>query len=477
MTVPGSMEGFPLERPVSLFEGPPVARPVMRPAVAALVAAAVLCLVAAPAAARFGFPEPLTERGREVEEIYAKIAVAGILVFVLVFALLVWVLARYREGSGHGKATHERHRGSIKAELVWTILPLIVMLWIGVMSYAGLVKLDAELGSDDYDMEVHVVGRQWLWEMRYTENVTVTVTASADAHGALTFSDTFHLPEDTRILLNLTGGDVIHAFNLVDANRAYVLMDDANPSGPHKYHEQVVSLPVGKYLIQCKEMCLNPGHGYMRAELVVETRAQFDEWLADRELCGAAPLCDFVDVTAKSGALTYADPAAAFAVEGTRVAVKATNAGPGELTINGLGAEVKVPVGATYRQAVDIEGDQKLNVSFSPITKAKESSFTVEGVVPDEEIAVDLADYKILPPSLDLKVGTKYLVKATNLGGTSHNLFFGTYGGEVLASSNTAGKNQEALLYFAPTQAGTIDMWCDVPGHEGLGMRGTVNIR
>src|SRR5688572_6996280 len=87
---------------VSLFDGPPVAPPVMRPSVVALVAAAVLLVAAVPAAAGFGMPEPLTERGKIVEDIYVQITIAGILVFILVFALLVWVLVRYREGSGHG---------------------------------------------------------------------------------------------------------------------------------------------------------------------------------------------------------------------------------------------------------------------------------------------------------------------------------------------------------------------------------------
>lgn len=444
----------------------------MRPSVAAFLVAAAVLLVAAPAAARFGMPEPLTERGETVEEIYFRIAVAGVIVFVLVFALLVWVLVRYREGTGRGRATHERHRGSIKAELVWTILPLIVMLWIGVMSYGGLVKLDAGLAADDYDMEVQVTGFQWFWQMDYGDGVKVIVNPAADEKtGNITYSDTFHLPADTPILLNITGGDVIHAFNIMDANRAYVTMDDANPDGPHKHLRQVHSFPAGRYLIQCKEMCLNPGHAYMRAELVVEPKADFEEWKADRAIFGNAALREFVDVTAKDGKLTYEDPAPAVVVAGTRVGVKVSNEGSEPVTLSAGGNETVVLPGEVGRIAFDATGARSHEVSIDP-----GAAFTIDSVVPDEELTVDLGDFFIDPPTVQMQVGKGYLVRATNIGGTGHNLFIGRFGGEVLAASNNAGPGEDALVYFKPSAAGTLEWWCNVPGHHGLGMTGTVNV-
>lgn len=445
----------------------------MRPFVAALLAAVALLLVAAPAAARLGMPEPLTERGEIVESIYFQIAVAGVLVFVLVFALLMWVLVRYREGTGKGRATHEKHRGSLKAELVWTIIPLAIMLWIGVMAYAGLVKLDANLGSDEYDLEVKVTGYQWFWQMDYGQGVNVFVNPSANAQtGEMTYSDTFHLPADTPILLNLTGGDVIHAFNILDENRAYVSMDDANPSGPHKYTRNVITLPAGKYLIQCKEMCLNPGHGYMRAELIVEPKADFDSWKADRAIFGSAALREFVDVTAANGKLTYNDPAPTVVVAGTRLGIKLSNDGttPVSLNVEG-GSQMQVLPGEVARVAFDTVGGRTYNVTFGSL-----GNFHVEAVTPDETITLDLADFKIAPKDIVLQAGKGYLIRATNLGGTGHNLFIGTFGGEIIAESNNAGPGEVALVYFKPTATGTLEWWCNVPGHHGLGMKGTVTV-
>lgn len=446
----------------------------MRAFAVAALAAFVVLLVAAPAAARFGMPEPLTDRGQIIEDIYAKIAIAGILVFALVFALLVWVLVRYRESTGKGRSTHEGHRGSLKAEMIWTVIPLIIMLWIGVMSYGGLVKLDSGLGSDDYDMEVKVTGFQWFWQMEYSDGVRVIVNPSADeATGEVTFSDTFHLPADTPILFNITGGDVIHAFNIMDANRAYVSMDDANPSGPHQFLRQVHSFPAGKYVIQCKEMCLNPGHAYMRAELVVEPMADFQEWKADRALFGNAALRTFIDATVGSnGQVTYAEAPPSVVVAGTRVGVKLTNNDDQAVTYNLAGNEpVTVAPGDVGRIVFDTVGGQAYEVSFST-----GQSFTLSAVVPDAEIRLELHDFFLDPSKLQLEAGKGYLIRATNAGKTGHNLYLGTFGGAVVAASNNAGAGEEALVYFKPTSSGIIDMWCDVPGHAGLGMKGTVNI-
>src|SRR5688572_21151601 len=262
-----------------------------------LLALATLLSLAGGAAARFGMPEPLTDRGRVVEDIYTQVTVAGILVFILVFALLAWVLLRYREGSGKGRATHEKHRGSLAAELTWTLVPLAVVLWVGAISYAGLVSLDRGEEGSEPAMTLHVTGVQWAWQVDYGSNVTVNVVATPDDRGNLTYSETIHVPAGVPVELNLTGGDVIHAFNILDGNRAFFYMADANPLGPHKYITQTVTFPAGTYEVQCREMCLNPGHGYMRAQIVAEPQADFDAWMADKALCGAAPLCQVVEAT------------------------------------------------------------------------------------------------------------------------------------------------------------------------------------
>lgn len=433
----------------------------------ALLALATLLSLAGTAAARFGMPEPLTDRGRTVEGIYTQVAVAGILVFVLVFALLVWVLVRYREGSGHGRATHEKHRGSLAAELTWTLIPLAVVLWVGVIAYAGLVHLDRGEESEAPQMTLHVTGVQWAWQVDYGSGVKVNVVTQAAQNGTLSYSDTIHVPAGVPLELNLTGGDVIHAFNILDGNRAFFFMEDANPLGPHKYHAQVLTFPAGDYEIQCKEMCLNPGHGYMRAKLVAEPQASFDRWFEERKLAAGHDLVSRVSVTADASSLKTADSTTV--VKGTRVLVAFTNPGgnPVRLTVPGQ-VDRTVPAGGSDLFAFDLpapgnttlQADNGGNLTFTAIDA--------------KVVDVDLKSYAIQPQSVQLDKGTTYLFRV-KVEDSVHNYFIGHWDGKsddkaVVAQSPSISGGGTGAFIFTPTESGSYDTWCDVPGHYGLGM-------
>lgn len=440
----------------------------------ALLAAAALVLLAAtagPVSARFGMPEPLTERGRIVDDIYFQIAIAATAAFVLVFVLLVFVLVRYREGSGHGRSTHEKHRGSIAAELTWTLVPLAVVLWVGYIAYVGLVQLDNGHEDTEPEMAVTVTGFQWAWEMDYGQGVKVLVNPSADKEtGVMSYTDTFHLPADTPILINLTGADVIHAFNIMDENRAYVSMDDANPLGPHKFHSQVLEFPAGKYLIQCKEMCMNPGHAYMRAELQVEPRADFDRWLEERTLAVGADLVQTVPLTLDADSIDSDGASNLTIVTGTRVILVLGNTGSSAVDVSlPNGANVSVPAGQSRLASFDA---------------ASETDFTVQGSnggvfvfhsVDAEIVKVDLGAFELIPDHLDLKAGTTYLIQVRNVHNTAHNVYVGHLGSDKLEGSATIAGGATASFVWTP-EAGEYDMWCDVPGHVDLGMVGTVSV-
>jgi heme/copper-type cytochrome/quinol oxidase subunit 2/plastocyanin len=445
----------------------------MRKALLAVASLLVLAAVAAPASARFGMPEPLTERGQTIEEIYTQIAVVGLIVFVLVFVLLVVVLVRYREGSGKGRATHEKHRGSLAAEMVWTLIPLAIMLWIGFIAYQGLVKLDLEHQDTEPEMAVTVTGFQWAWEMDYGGGVKVLVNPSADAEtGVVSYTDEFHLPADTPILMNVTGADVIHAFNIMDANRAYVTMDDANPLGPHKVHSQIHSFPEGRYLIQCKEMCMNPGHGYMRAELLVEPRADFDRWLEERTLGAGAELVQKVHVTADADSLDMEGGRNMTIVAGTRIILEVENTGAAPVDI-GLSTQPlgTVPAGETrlfaFDTAADVPGDRTIVGS--------NGGQVVFRAIQAEVVAMDLGAFRLIPDHLDLKAGTTYLVQVKNVHNTAHNVYIGDRGDGTLVNSATIGGGASTSFVWT-AEAGEFEMWCDVPGHADLGMVGTVSV-
>lgn len=441
-----------------------------------VVAAAVFLLLALTSvggvAARFGMPEPLTPRGKLVESIYWQITVAGLIVFLIVFVWLVVVLVRFREKTGKGRVTHEAERHSIKAELAWTLIPLAIVMWVGWIGYQGLVQLDESTPIETAEMQVIVTAYQWAWQLDYGDGVNVIVTASPDAKGIVTYSEKFHLPADTPILFNLTSGDVIHAFNIMDANRAFFSMDDANPLGPHKYRNQVLNFPAGDYLVQCKEMCRNPGHAYMRAQIVSEPKAQFDRWLEERTLAAGADLVQKVAITAENGKLSTDQDLTV--VKGTRVILEVTNREAQDLVVQVPPQQVGVAPGATKLIGWDLP-----DVCECVLQASNGGNLTFQ-VVDATVVTVDLKDYAIEPQTLQLKAGTTYLVQAENVGGTTHNFYLGRWDGtgakQILAKSVNIGPAGTGSFVFTPTESGSFDTWCDVPGHYGLGMHAQATV-
>ena len=443
-----------------------------------LLAAAVLLLVAAPAAARWGMPEPLTDRGEVIEDIYVKITIAGVLTFILVFVLLVFILARYREGSGKGRATHEKHRGSLAAEMTWTLIPLAVVLWIGYIAYAGLVTLDR--GNEDLEpeMSIQVTGYQFAWEMDYGRGVKVLINPSIDSEtGNVTFSEPFHVPADVPILFNITSGDVIHAFNLMDANRGFVSIDDANPDGPHKQHQQIHVLPAGTYFVQCKEMC-GAGHAYMRAQVVAEPRADFDRWLEEKSLAVGADLVQKVHVVADGDSLDAEGLSEEGGVRfltivaGARVLLEVENTAGEALNVSLSNTPLgTIPARSTgllaFDTAAEVPGDRTI--------VASNGGQLVFRAIQAEPVDVDLGDYRLIPQHLELKAGTTYLFNIQNVHNAAHNLFIGDLETEELVGSATIGGGA-ATSFTWTAVAGEHEMWCDVPGHADLGMVGTVTV-
>jgi len=406
---------------------------------------------------------------------YSKIAVAGILVFLLVFALLVWVLVRYREGSGHGHATHEMERHNLKLEMVWIVVPLLIVGWVGFIAYKGLVELDGGIPHEDAEMEIKVTGYQWAWEMDYGDGISVLVTTSVDGEGQVTYSDTFHVPADTPITLNVTGADVIHAFNIMDENRAYFSMHDANPYGVHKHVLQTLEFPAGEYLVQCKEMCGNPGHAYMRARIVADAPEDFALWRAHKALAVGATLVHELNVTVTEDG--FAPSAPLDLATGTRIILDVDNP---------TGGPVNFAFGPTSGNATS--GQESFNVpagarevfAFNVTAAGTYEVFSSNGggmditAVDATPVSVTLGDFSIEPENLRLEAGTTYLVTATNAHDTSHNFFIGHWDGSgpktVLAKSADLGPGGVGSFLFTPEETGSYDTWCDVPGHYGLGM-------
>ena len=216
---------------------------------------------------------------------------ASVFVFVLVEAVLIFAVFRYRRRPGDTQIPPQVH-GHTQLEIGWTIAPAIVLAVIAVPTiiYIFDISGDAPEGA----MEIRVVGHQWWWEFDYGTEVGV-VTANE-----------FHVPVDTDVKLNLRSTDVIHSFWIpklagkVDVvpnndNFMWFRADDNDIDDP---------LPVTFYG-QCAEFC-GVAHSHMAFRLVVDTQQGFDAWVARYKVLASPPTTRLTGLEAR-GAVIFGE--------------------------------------------------------------------------------------------------------------------------------------------------------------------------
>ena len=130
---------------------------------------------------------PNTEYGRAIDDLFDILLIGGVTVLVLVFIGLAFVLVKYRhrEGAPEPKAIH----GNAILEIVWTLIPAVMLAFIAVPTVHTIFRTQAEAGPNA--LQVEVIGHQWWWEFRYPQygGSRRTSCTSPWPHGGLRAED------------------------------------------------------------------------------------------------------------------------------------------------------------------------------------------------------------------------------------------------------------------------------------------------
>jgi cytochrome c oxidase subunit 2 len=187
------------------------------------------------------------------------------------------VVIRYRRKEGVKPATFA-HNTLI--EIIWTVVPVIILIIIGIPSLQLLYKEDR---IPPPELTIKVTGYQWYWGYEYMdyEGLDFLAYPIADADidedagqkRLLSTDNPVVVPVDTNIQLLITAGDVLHAFALPNAG----VKRDAVPG---RLNETWMRLKhEGTYYGQCSEIC-GTGHAYMPIEVKVVSKEAFETWTA-----------------------------------------------------------------------------------------------------------------------------------------------------------------------------------------------------
>jgi cytochrome c oxidase subunit 2 len=214
-------------------------------------------------------PVNASASGASVDRLFVAILVITGIVFVAVEATLIVFLIRYRHREGR-RATYTP--GSTRLELVWTLVPTVILLILGVASrevWAGMKSsLHDDVAADRNAFQVIVRPEQFQWNITYPGRDGRLRTADD-----IDTINELHVPVDRNVVVRLRSKDVIHSFFLPQMR----VKQDALPN----YWARVRFRPIlaGNWEIACAELC-GLAHYRMRGIFIVQPQAEVDAWLA-----------------------------------------------------------------------------------------------------------------------------------------------------------------------------------------------------
>jgi cytochrome c oxidase subunit 2 len=219
------------------------------------------------------FPTPVSPNGQDIYTLYAIISIPAIIVFIGVEFALLWVVLRYRRAKQPAGYVPPQIHGSQTLEIVWTIVPLIIVLAIAAYSFVTLTKDFQPITNQD--MTIVVSGHQFGWNYAYPEGFTV------HQEGTLVGSVTpFVVPTHKLIRLEFEGTDVIHSWWVP----AISGKTDAVPGYPNFSWLKIDQ--VGSWHGECAELC-GSGHSTMQIIVQAMDQPEYDQW-AKEQLAAAA---------------------------------------------------------------------------------------------------------------------------------------------------------------------------------------------
>jgi cytochrome c oxidase subunit 2 len=263
----------------------------------------------------------VTELSREIYGLHMLILWICVAIAVAVFAVMIYSIATFRKSKGAVPATFDHNT---KAEVIWTVIPVLILVGMAIPAARTLVKIDDMRGSE---LTVKATGYQWKWQYEYVDHGVSfysTLARSSDearqldsgiapqsvANYLLEVDNPLVVPVGRKVRMLITATDVIHAWWVPD----FGMKKDAIPGYINELWFRADK--PGTYRGQCAELC-GRDHGFMPVVVEVKTQAEFDAWLEAQKAtrqAAAAPAAQAAQAAQAAPAGTPVEKAAALRV-------------------------------------------------------------------------------------------------------------------------------------------------------------------
>jgi len=193
---------------------------------------AALLVLAIPVAA-----EPNTPGQEATDALFLLVLIPAIAIGVLVQALLIVAIVRFRKRRGHDTPPVNPKTHDPKLEATWTIVPALILLIVGVATFQALTITDTI--PADPDVVVTITGRRFFWSFSVDDGSGTLVNTTRE----------FTVKVGQVVKIVLRSEDVVHAFSIP----GFRLNIDVFPGRDNVYWFQ--ALNAGDFDIKCREFC------------------------------------------------------------------------------------------------------------------------------------------------------------------------------------------------------------------------------
>ena len=236
-------------------------------------------VIGAPVDRAMGFQPAVTELARDIHWLDALILIIITVITLFVLGLLVAVVLRYNRRSNPEPATFT-HNSPI--EVAWTVVPIIILVFIGAFSLPVLFK---QQEIPVADVTIKTTGHQWYWSYEYPDHEFVFDSFMLRREELEEFGytqDEYLLATDTAmvvptgqtIVVQVTASDVIHSWTIP----SFGVKQDGVPGRLAELWFEVEEGQEGIYFGQCSELC-GKDHAYMPITVKAVTQAEYEAWL------------------------------------------------------------------------------------------------------------------------------------------------------------------------------------------------------
>ena len=238
---------------------------------------------------KFNFPEPVTPIARETLHIHNEFMLIITILFVVVFAIMIYSMIKHRKSIGHQPAKFTGPTG--KLQWFWALVPFAILLFIDFI-LMGIPAVQAIITMEDTktraDMVLKVTGMQWKWQYEYPEAGIKFIStlstpreqiANAESKGEnylLEVDNPVVLPVGKKVRVLLTSTDVIHTWWVPQ----FGVKRDAVPGFLRETWVQIDK--PGIYRGQCAELC-GKDHGFMPVVVHAVPEPEYLAWLETKK--------------------------------------------------------------------------------------------------------------------------------------------------------------------------------------------------